>query len=106
MARAWISAAALPRQIFKESESLDRYSCIKCESLLQDPVQLSCGHRMYKHCADELIDNTEEIPLCPECGDEISEEDGAKVKLIDRDSHINIKPSIASFIILNYTCIL
>ena len=81
MARA-ISAAAPPRQIFKESESLDRYSCIKCESLLKDPVQLSCGHRMCKHCADELIDNTEETPLCPECGDEISEEDGAKVKLM------------------------
>ena len=34
---------------------------------------------MCKHCADELIDNTEETPLCPECGDEISEEDGVKV---------------------------
>ena len=76
------SPDAPPRQIFKESESLDRYSCIKCESLLQDPVQLSCGHRVCKHCADELIDNTEETPLCPECGDEIIEEDGAKVATV------------------------
>ena len=69
----------VPRQIFKKSDSLDRYSCIKCESLLQDPVQLGCGHRVCKHCADELIDNTETTPLCPECGEEITEEDGAKV---------------------------
>ena len=67
------------RQIFKESDRLDRYSCIECKSVLQDPVQLSCGHRVCKQCADELIDNAETTPLCPECGDEISEEDGAKV---------------------------
>lgn len=52
---------------------------MKCEYLLRDPVQLSCGHRVCKHCADELIDNAETTPLCPECGDEITEEDGAKV---------------------------
>ena len=70
----------IPRKIFKESESLDRYSCIKCNSLLQDPVQLSCGHRVCRHCADELIANTKTTPQCPECDEEISEEDGAKVK--------------------------
>lgn len=78
MARASISVLA-PRQVFKESDSLDRYSCIKCKSLLQDPVQLSCGHRVCRHCADELIDGAETTAQCPECGDEISEEDGAKV---------------------------
>ena len=70
----------IPRKIFKESESLDRYSCVECDSLLQDPVQLSCGHRVCRHCADELIANTETTPQCPECDEEISEEDGAKVK--------------------------
>ena len=77
-------ARGVPREIFKESDSLDRYSCVKCESLLQDPVQLSCGHRVCKICADELISNTasvETTPQCPECGDEISEEDGMKVSL-------------------------
>ena len=72
--------AAAPRQIFKaESETLSRYSCIKCELLLEDPVQLGCGHRVCKQCADELIDNAETTPQCPECGDEVSEEDGVKV---------------------------
>ena len=73
------SGRDVPRQIFNDSESFDRYSCMKCEYLLRDPVQLSCGHRVCKHCADELIDNAETTPLCPECGDEINEEDGAKV---------------------------
>ena len=78
MARVSNSVLA-PREIFKESESLDRYSCIKCNTLLRDPVQLSCGHRVCKQCADELIDNAETTPLCPDCGDEISEEEGVKV---------------------------
>ena len=66
-------AKDFPRQIFKESDILDRYSCVKCDLLLQDPVQLGCGHRVCKHCADELIDNAGEItPQCPECEDEIS----------------------------------
>ena len=64
---------------FKDGESLDRYSCVKCISLLQDPVQLSCGHRVCKNCTDELI--AEITPQCPEYGDEISEEDGVKVSI-------------------------
>ena len=68
----------IPREVFKDSESLDRYSCVKCDSLLRDPVQLGCGHRVCKLCADELIAN-KTTPQCPECDDDISEEDGVKV---------------------------
>lgn len=70
---------SLPRKNFKDGESLDRYSCVKCNLLLQDPVQLSCGHRVCKICADELISET--TPQCPECGEEVSEEDGVKVDI-------------------------
>lgn len=73
------TTVSIPRKLFKESDSLDRYSCAKCDSLLKNPVQLGCGHRVCKNCADELIDNTETTPQCPECEDEISEEDGVKV---------------------------
>ena len=69
---------AIPKEIFKDSECLDRYSCVKCESVLQDPVQLGCGHRVCRQCADELIAN-KTTPQCPECDDIISEEDGMKV---------------------------
>ena len=69
----------IPREVFKDSESLDRYSCAKCHSLLRDPVQLGCGHRTCRHCADELIAANKTTPQCPECGDDISEEDGVKV---------------------------
>ena len=77
----------VPRKIFKDIENLDRFSCIQCNSLLQDPVQLGCGHRVCRHCADELISNTdtsrtvETTPRCPECDEEISEEDGVKVNI-------------------------
>ena len=72
-------ARDIPREIFKNTESLDRYSCVECSSLLCDPVQLGCGHRMCRQCADQLIDNAETTPQCPECDDEIDEEDGVKV---------------------------
>lgn len=69
----------VPKKIFKNSDSLHRYSCIECNLLLQDPVQLGCGHRVCKTCADELIANHESTPKCPECKEVIDEEDGAKV---------------------------
>ena len=73
---------------FKSGESPDRYNCVECKLLLQDPVQLSCGHRVCKNCADELISNAGEItPQCPECGDEISEEDGMKVSIYSRSAN-------------------
>ena len=83
-------AVRVTREIFKDAKNLDRFSCIQCNSLLQDPVQLGCGHRVCRHCADELIrSNTgtscitvETTPQCPECGEEISEEDGVKVSTI------------------------
>ena len=70
----------IPRKIFKDSESVSQFSCSECRLLLEDPVQLSCGHRLCKCCADELVSN-ETTPKCPaaECNEEIVEEDGVKV---------------------------
>ena len=82
MAEVVSRPVGVPKKIFKDEENLGQYSCVKCNLLLQDPVQLSCGHRVCKICADELISNVDETtPQCPECGDEISDEDGMKVNL-------------------------
>ena len=69
------------RKIFKDVENLQRYNCVRCNFLLQDPVQLGCGHRVCRRCADKLISNatTGTSPQCPDCGEEISEEDGVRV---------------------------
>ena len=66
------------RKIFKSKEDVDRFYCPRCKSVLQEPVQITCGHRMCKSCADELL-ATEKVPTCVECNEEIVEEDGAKV---------------------------
>ena len=59
-------------------EAIKRYLCLKCTQVLRDAVQLGCGHRLCKLCADELI-ATESTPKCVECEEDIMEEDGAKV---------------------------
>ena len=69
----------IPQKIFKDCENISQFSCSECRLLLEDPVQLSCGHRLCKCCADELVSNV--TLKCPEseCNEEIAEEDGAKV---------------------------
>ena len=72
--------------VFKNSGDFDRYSCLSCNNLLNNPVQLACGHRLCRTCADKLIAATREVeitPRCPDtdCNEEISEEDGAYVNL-------------------------
>lgn len=70
----------LPQKLLKNSNDLERFSCTKCSSLLEDPVQIGCGHRLCKSCADELIASAgESTPKCPECKDDIIEEEGVKV---------------------------
>ena len=46
-------------------------------NLLHVPVQLGCGHRMCKSCADDSLSKA--TPRCPECGDNIVDEDGVPV---------------------------
>ena len=64
-------------RIFKDG--VDRYLCPKCGRLLDDPVQLGCGHRLCRLCADEVIATDLTAPECPECKEAIEEEDEAKV---------------------------
>ena len=68
----------MPRTILKNKDAPERFSCRKCGSLLEDAVQVCCGHRLCKSCADELI-ASEPTPKCPECRDDIDEEEGLKV---------------------------
>lgn len=73
------ASKAIPKKLFKDSANVGRFSCLECNRLLDDPVQLAqCGHRLCRRCADELIIK-EMTPKCPECKEDINDEDGAKV---------------------------
>lgn len=43
--------------------------CPSCKSLLQDPVQLTCGHSFCESCASDKLSSN---PRCPECTQEFS----------------------------------
>ena len=68
------------KPIFKDADALNRYLCSKCHSLLKDPVQPSCGHRMCRSCADDILES-EAQPRCPvvDCEESFDEEDGVYV---------------------------
>ena len=59
---------------------MTRYICSKCKLLLKDPVQFSCGHRICKSCADEILAK-DFLPRCPkdDCGEVVEVEDGKYV---------------------------
>ena len=71
------------KKIFKniDSETFARHTCPRCKLLLSEAVQPSCGHRICKSCADEILD-TETTPHCPVCDEEFDNEDGAYVSII------------------------
>ena len=67
---------------FKEGTNLNGFICWECDLLLREPVQIACGHRLCKSCADELLQSG--LPAqCPvqDCRELIEDEDGAKVSL-------------------------
>jgi hypothetical protein len=70
--------------IFKNQDDFNHYLCSKCDLLLKEPVQPSCGHRLCKSCADEIIAK-HASPPCPQadCEEPFDNEDGEYVsKLI------------------------
>lgn len=82
-----VMSSTVTRSIFKNTADFDRYSCWKCRHLLQDPVQLACGHRLCQPCADKLVassgtESLGEIVLkcsAEDCNEDIVDEDGAYV---------------------------
>ena len=78
-------ATVITRGLFKNNDDFDRYACLSCNQLLNDPVQLACGHRVCRSCAEKLIATAKEVgsspPRCPntDCNEELSDEDGANV---------------------------
>ena len=72
------------REIFKNEADFDRYSCLTCRNLLHDPVQLGCGHRLCRSCADRLVASGTTVLKCPaeDCDEDVNEEDGAYVMQI------------------------
>ena len=69
-----------PMPPFKDSDAVNRLLCPKCNSLLNKPVQPSCGHRICQSCADDILES-EEQPRCPECEELFDDEDGAYVSI-------------------------
>ena len=67
--------------IFKNKD--ERYRCPKCDSLLREAVQLACGDRLCKSCADEVIAQ-HASPVCPKahCGEPLDNEGGAYVSCV------------------------
>ena len=39
-----------------KKDQLDEYVCPKCENILTDAVQTSCGHWLCYDCAEELFE--------------------------------------------------
>lgn len=35
---------------------LEKYVCPKCDGILRDAVQTSCGHWLCNYCAEEIFD--------------------------------------------------
>lgn len=66
----------LALKLFK-ADDISRHLCCECNLLMRDAVQLGCGHRLCKSCADELVASP--MATCPDCKEDIEEEDGAKV---------------------------
>ena len=63
---------------FKDQAAFERYVCSACRQLLNDPVQVSCGDRFCRSCAEEIA--VLRIPaLCPQCGKELEEEEGGSL---------------------------
>ena len=73
----------IPKKVFKDSDEFKRYACLECRQLLNEAVQLACGHRICKSCADEII-RSKCPPKCPdpECQEEFTEEDGVYVSAL------------------------
>ena len=55
----------------------DKYECPLCKCLLEDVVQVSCGHRLCLSCAEQLFIKSS-TPQCPkrECAEPLTQVDG------------------------------
>ena len=70
----------LLKRIFKHSDEYEQHRCTSCGLLLKDAVQIACGHRLCKSCADDIIKAERAQAQCPQCGEPFEEEeDGAQV---------------------------
>ena len=79
-----MSRIELDSSLFIDKKAYERLKCPHCEQLLNNPVQPSCGHRLCRTCADEILRSESSPPRCPldECQEEFSLEDGEPVRTI------------------------
>ena len=45
-----------PSLLSVNKEQIEKYICPKCDSILWEAVQTSCGHWLCNECAEELFD--------------------------------------------------
>ncbi|XP_070563452.1 TNF receptor-associated factor 2-like isoform X2 [Ptychodera flava] len=55
-----------PKQLFRNTLE-SKYLCTKCELILKEPVQTSCGHRYCGPCIDDILKEPQQ-QLCIVCG--------------------------------------
>ena len=56
--------------MFKDQAALKRFECTLCRHLLREAVQPTCGHRLCRCCADQIVEKNCP-PQCPQddCGE-------------------------------------
>ena len=69
--------------LFEDPGLLKDRKCAYCGQLLRDPVQPSCGHRLCKSCADQIIQNPF-LVCCPK------EECKEKFSLFKNGKHVSV----------------
>ena len=84
--------------LFADKDAYERLKCPHCKRLLNDPVQPSCGHRLCRVCANELIDSGPSPPRCPleDCQEEFELEDGEPVRILKAFLSIKINTTLAN----------
>ena len=90
----YIMALVLDSSTFTDKDAYERLKCPRCKLLLNDPVQPSCGHRLCRTCADEIINTGPSPPSCPleDCQEEFELEDGEPVRalVVPTPDHLSI----------------
>ena len=75
--------STLTHLLLKDPQVLKDLGCSHSDHLLNDPVQPSCGHRLCKSCADQIIQRNPISPRCPK------EDCNEKFSLLNNGKHVS-----------------
>ena len=71
---------SIPTVNFKDPTAFEHFTCTACSLLLKDPVQLCCGDRFCKTCADQILAKDRPV-VCPKCEAELKGEERELVSI-------------------------